>query len=75
MPGLSGAAIPVTAVKPIVAAVTEDHVQDDVHIALVGRVHQVAHVLARAETQVDVQKVLDAVAVYVSMSGRCFQGD
>ncbi len=60
---VSGLPISLIHIEPVVAAVVVDDVQDDVHAPLVGGIHQVSQLLARAEAGVDVQEVLDTVAV------------
>jgi hypothetical protein len=50
-------------VAPDIAAVVDDDVEDDVHASLVGLTHQLDQVFGRAEAGVDVEEVLDAVAV------------
>ena len=46
-----------------VAGVVGDDVEDDVDALLVGGLDEVAELLARSEVRVDVEEVLDAVAV------------
>src|SRR5262249_10169147 len=50
-------------VVPVVAGVVEDDVQDDAHPSSMGGVHQVDRVPPRAEVGIDVEEVLDRVAV------------
>src|SRR5690606_4578002 len=50
-------------VVPVVAVVVVDDVEQDVEAASVGGIDHVAQVLARTEARVDVEEVLDAVAV------------
>src|SRR5262245_66090626 len=46
-----------------VAGVVGDDIEDHVNAVLMGEIDKVAEVLARAEVRIDVEKVLDAVAV------------
>src|SRR5262249_1992599 len=50
-------------VVPVVAGMVEDDVQDDPHSPGVGRVDEVDQVPPRAEAGIDVEEVLDRVAV------------
>lgn len=61
--GLGAAAVHVIPVEPVVAAVVVDYVDHHIHAPIVGGIHQIPEVLPGAEAGVDVQKVLDAVAV------------
>ena len=55
--------VPVRGVSEDVAGVVGDDVEDHVDAVLVGEIDEVAEVLARPEVWIDVEEVLDAVAV------------
>src|SRR5437764_9415585 len=57
-------------ILPVVAGVVENDVEEDAHIAFVGRRDQVDKVLLCPEAWIDVHVVLNRVAMIVPGSGR-----
>ena len=60
---LGGIAIRVELIAEYVAAVIEDDVQDDADAVRMSGIHQVDEILAGAEVRVDIEEILDAVAM------------
>ena len=58
--GVPGTPVHLIPVEPVVAAVIEDNVHDDVHTSLVGGVYQVSQILARAKEPYHAGGILDA---------------
>src|SRR5215470_9110851 len=46
-----------------VAGVVGDDIEDHINVVLMGEIDKVAKILPRAEVRIDIEKVLDAVAV------------
>jgi len=67
--GLMDAARSILGIEPVASGVVEDYVQDNAHAGIMSRSHQIGQVSPASKSGIDIQEVLNCIAVIAVLMG------